>query len=291
MAVRSLASLTISFGLVSIPVQLHSATRSAATPHFHLLHKKDGSRLREQYVCAKEDKVVGRDEIVKGYEFSKGRYVMFTDKEIKALEELGTHSIELEEFAPLDSVDPLYFDRTYYLTPGKGGAKPYALLARALRDSKRCAVGRWASRGRDHVVILRAVGATLALQQLHFASEVREASELGVAESAIREPELQLARQLIDQRTVERFDPSAYSDQVSARIQEAIKKKVEGEEFSVREPRPARGENVIDLVAALRASLDHNRRNSGSRPGERRPARRASRSAKRSGTHVRAAHH
>jgi DNA end-binding protein Ku len=279
MAVRSLASLTISFGLVSIPVKLHSATRSAATPHFHLLHKKDGSRLREQYVCAKEGKVVGRNEIVKGYEFSKGRYVMFNDSEIKALEELGTHSIELEEFAPLDSVDPVYFDRTYYLTADKGGARPYALFVRALHDSKRCAVGRWASRGRDHVVILRALGATLALQQLHFAAEVREADELGVTDAAIREPELKLARQLIDQRTVERFDPSAYSDQVTARIQEAIKKKVEGEEFSVSEPRPARAENVIDLAAALRASL------------ERRPAKRAPRSTKRSGTHARAAHH
>jgi DNA end-binding protein Ku len=283
MAVRSLASLTISFGLVSIPVKVHTATQGAATPRFHLLHKKDGSRLKEQYVCVKENKVVGRDEIVKGYEFAKGRYVMFNDKELKALEELGTHTIELEEFVPLESVDPVYFDRTYYLTPDKGGAKPYTLFVKALRDSARCAVGRWASRGRDHVVVLRALGSALALQQLHFATEVRPASELRVTEATVREPELKLARQLIDQRTVARFDPAAYSDHVSARIQAAIKRKVEGEEFSVTEPRPPRGgDNVIDLMAALRASLERNKRKPGQslRSGERRPPRRAARAAR-----------
>jgi DNA end-binding protein Ku len=277
MAVRSMASLTISFGLVAIPVKLHTATRSAATPHFHLVHKKDGSRLKEQYVCQKEGKVVGSDEIIKGYEFAKGRYVTFTSTEIKALEELGTHTIELEEFAPLASIDPVYFDRTYYLAPDKGGARPYALFVRALGESGRCAVGRWASHGRDHVVVLRALGSVLAMQQLHFASEVRPADELGVPTDSVREPELKLARQLIEQRTVERFDPTSYRDQVSERIEAAIKKKVEGEKFSVSEPRPTRSsDNVIDLAAALRASLERNsggqstsRRANGRRPGKR----------------------
>ena len=256
MAVRSIASLTISFGLVAIPVKLYSATQAAATIRFNLLHKKDGSRLKQQYVCVKEDAVVERDEIVKGYEFAKDQYVMFTEEEIKALEEAGTHTIDIGEFVPLESVDPVFFDRTYYLAPDKGGGKPYTLLARALRESGRCAVGRWASRGRDHVVIVRPLGAALALQQLHFAAEVRPISELEVAEANVREPELKLARQLIEQQAGERFDPAAYTDEVRARVEAAIQRKVEGEEVTLVEPRPSAAGNVIDLMDALRASLD-----------------------------------
>src|SRR5262245_42320053 len=136
---RSIASLTVSFGLVAIPVKLYTATVSAATVRFNMLHKKDGSRLKQQYICVKEGTVVERDEIVKGYEFAKDQYVQFTDEEIKALEEVGTYSIDVAEFVPLSAVDPVYYDRTYYLAPDKGGAKPYTLFATALRESNRCA--------------------------------------------------------------------------------------------------------------------------------------------------------
>ena len=136
MALRSIASLTVSFGLVAIPVKLYSATRSTGSIHFNLLHKKDGSRLKQQYICQKEGVVVERDEIVKGYEFAKDQYVMFTPEEIKALEEAGTKSVDVHEFVPLASVDPVYFNTTYYLAPDKGGAKPYTLFATALRESK-----------------------------------------------------------------------------------------------------------------------------------------------------------
>ena len=169
---RPIAGATISFGLVSIPVRLYPATQSSAAISFNLLHKKDGSRLKQQYVCAKEGVVVEREDIVKGYEFAKDQYVMFTPAEIKALEETGTRSIDVQEFVPLDSVDPVYFNTTYYLAPDKGGAKPYTLFATALRESKRCAVGRWATRGREHVVILRPMENGLVLHQLHFAPEV-----------------------------------------------------------------------------------------------------------------------
>src|SRR6266513_4346156 len=128
MAARSIASLTVSFGLVAIPVKLYSATRSTGSIHFNLLHKKDGSRLKQQYICQKEGVVVERDEIVKGYAFAKDQYVMFSPEEIKALEEVGTHSVEISEFVPIESIDPVYFDKTYYLAPDKGAAKPYALL-------------------------------------------------------------------------------------------------------------------------------------------------------------------
>jgi DNA end-binding protein Ku len=255
MAARSIASLTVSFGLVAIPVKLYSATRSSGSIHFNLLHKKDGSRLKQQYICAKEGVVVERQDMVKGYEFAKDQYVMFTPEEIKALEEVGTHSIDVHEFVPLDSVDPVYFNTTYYLAPDKGGGKPYTLFATALRESKRCAVGRWATRGRDYVVILRPIGNALALHQLHFAPEVVPVSEMEIEETQVRDAELKLAQQLVDQQTAERFEPTAYTDEVKARVEAAIQRKVEGEQITFAEPRPAGDGKVIDLMEALRASL------------------------------------
>ena len=172
MAARSIGSLTVSFGLVAIPVKLFTATQSANTISFNMLHKKDGSRLKQQYVCLKEGVVVERDEIIKGYEFAKDQYVRFTPEEIKALEEVGTHSVEISEFVPIESVDPVYYDKTYYLAPDKGAGKPYALLTEALKQSGRCAVGRWATRGKGYIVILRPIGDVLAMQQLHYAADV-----------------------------------------------------------------------------------------------------------------------
>jgi DNA end-binding protein Ku len=281
MAARSIASLTVSFGLVAIPVKLYSATRNTGSIHFNLLHKKDGSRLKQQYICVKEGVVVDRDEIVKGYEFAKDQYVQFTPEEIKALEEAGSHSIDIHEFVPLESVDPVYFNTTYYLAPDKGGAKPYTLFATALRESRRCAVGRWATRGRDHVVILRPIENALALHQLHFAPEVLPVSELGVEETAVRDAELKLAQQLVDQQTTDRFDPSAYTDEVKARIEAAIQKKVEGEQITFAEPRPASDGKVIDLMDALRASLKRNTHARGetARLGERKPPKRVHKKA------------
>src|SRR3569833_3379725 len=170
MALRSIASLTVSFGLVAIPVKLYSATRSTGSIHFNLLHKMDGSRLMQQYICQKEGVVVERDEIVKGYEFAKDQYVMFTPEEIKSLEEAGSEAIDVEEFVPLEAVDPVYFDKTYYLAPDKGGAKPYTLFAKALRESSRCAVGRWSTRGHEYIVILRPFENGRARQQGHGAA-------------------------------------------------------------------------------------------------------------------------
>jgi DNA end-binding protein Ku len=281
MALRSIASLTVSFGLVAIPVKLYSATRSTGSIHFNLLHKKDGSRLKQQYICQKEGVVVERDEIVKGYEFAKDQYVMFTPEEIKALEEAGTKSVDVQEFVPLASVDPVYFNTTYYLAPDKGGAKPYTLFATALRESKRCAVGRWATRGRDYVVILRPVENALVLHQLHFAPEVVALSDLEVEDMKVRDAELKLAQQLIDQQTTDRFDPTAYTDEVKARIEAAIQKKVEGEQITLAEPRAAAEGNVVDLMEALRASLKRNThaRDETARLGERKPPKRAAKKA------------
>jgi DNA end-binding protein Ku len=281
MALRSIASLTVSFGLVAIPVKLYSATRSTGSIHFNLLHKKDGSRLKQQYICQKEGVVVERHDIVKGYEFAKDQYVMFSPEEIKALEEAGTKSVDVQEFVPLAEVDPVYFNTTYYLAPDKGGAKPYTLFATALRESKRCAVGRWATRGRDYVVILRPVENALVLHQLHFAPEVVPLSDLEVEDTKVRDAELKLAQQLIDQQTTDHFDPSAYTDEVKARIEAAIQKKVEGEQITLAEPRAAAEGNVVDLMEALRASLKRNThaRDETARLGERKPPKRAAKKA------------
>jgi DNA end-binding protein Ku len=194
---------------------------------------------------------------VKGYEFAKDQYVTFTPAEIKALEEVGTHSVDITEFVPIESIDPMYFDKAYYLAPDKGAAKPYGLLVEALKETKRCAVGRWAARGKAYIVMLRPVGDVLTMQQLYFAADVRPTSELEVPKPDVKPAELKLARQLIDQQSTDRFDPSAYTDELRARIEAEIQKKVEGKEISVSESAPETGSGkVIDLMEALRASLE-----------------------------------
>jgi DNA end-binding protein Ku len=254
---RSIASLTISFGLVAIPVKLYSATVAAERISFNLLHKRDGSRLRQQYVCVVEGKVVDRSEIVKGYEFAKDQYVMFTPEEIKELEEAGSSTIDIAEFVPLESVDPVYFERTYYLAPDKGGAKPYTLLVTALRDTKQCAIGRWAARGREHIVVIRSMDKGLAMHQLHFEAEVRPIRDLGIEPAAVSDAELKLARQLIGQQSAKTFDAGSYVDEFKGRVEAAIQKKVEGKEISLSEkPSAPKGTNVIDLMDMLRASLE-----------------------------------
>ena len=254
---RSIASLTISFGLVAIPVKLYSATVSSERISFNLLRQKDGSRVKQQYVAVNDGKPVERSEMVKGYEFAKDQYVMFSPEELKALEDATTHAIDISQFVPLDSVDPLYFDGTYYLTPDKGGAKPYTLLTTALRKAQQCAVGRWISRGKEHIVVIRALEDGLAMHQLHFKAEVRDLKDLGVEAAPVSEPELKLARQLIDHLGAKRFDPNEYVDEHRARVEAAIQRKVDGKEVSLAEgPVSAKGGNVIDLMEALRASID-----------------------------------
>ncbi len=254
---RSIASLTISFGLVAIPVKLYSATLSSERISFNLLRQKDGSRVKQQYIAVADGQPVERSEIVKGYEVAKDQYVMFSPEELKELEDTTTHAIDIGQFVPLESVDPVYFDGTYYLAPDKGGAKPYTLLATALRKAGQCAVGRWVSRGKEHIVAIRPMGDGLAMHQLHFRAEVRDLKDLGIEPAPVSEPELKLAQQLIDQLSAKRFDPNEYVDEFKGRIEAAIQKKIQGKQISLAETAPAapRG-NVIDLMEALRASID-----------------------------------
>jgi DNA end-binding protein Ku len=260
MPARSIASLTVSFGLVSIPVKLYSATESTRAISFNLLHKTCGSRLKQQYLCAKEEIPVAREEMVKGYEFAKDQYVMFTPEELKAMEEAGTGSADITEFVPIESIDPVYFDKAYYLAPDKGGAKPYALLAKALLESDRCAIGRWAARGKQYIVMIRPVehadGYRLIMQQLLYATEVRSMKEIEIPKTDVKDAELKLAQQLIEQQAASTFDPTAYKDDVRERIEAAVRKKVEGQEITLTAEPEAGGAQVIDLMEALRASLE-----------------------------------
>jgi len=255
MAARSIASLTVSFGLVSIPVKLYSATEASRAISFNLLHKACGSRLKQQYICIKEEVPVAREDMVKGYEFAKDQYVIFTPEELKAMEETGTHMAEITEFVPIEAVDPVYFDKAYYLAPDKGGAKPFALLASALRESRRCALGRWAARGKQYIVMIRPVEDGLVMQQLLYAGEVRSIKDIDIPKTEVKPAELKLAKMLIEQQASETFDPAQYTDEVSARVEAAVQKKVEGQEITLTEA-PQGGAQVIDLMEALRASLE-----------------------------------
>ena len=268
MAARALASVTVTFGMVSIPVKLYTATQAQAGISFNLLHKACGSRLKQQYLCAREGVVVDRPDMVKGYEFAKDQYVTFTPEELKELEEKGTQTIEISEFVPGDSIDPIYYDKAYFLGPDKGGAKPYALLAESMRQTGKTAVGRYAARGKQYIVQLRAVKGGIVMQQLLYAPEVRTIAEVGIEEAPVRDAELALAKQLIGQISSKTFDPAQYDDDVRKRIEAAIERKVQGQEIAISVPEPAGGAQVIDLMDALRASLE---KTAGKRPAAKAP--------------------
>jgi DNA end-binding protein Ku len=255
MAARSIASLTLSFGLVSIPVKVYSATESASTVRFNLL-AKDGSRLKQQYVSDKTGQVVERAEMVKGYEFEKDRFVIFTPDELKALDEGARHTIDIVSFVPEKSVDPIFYDKAYFLAPDKRGGKPYALLMAAMRKSGRCALARWAWKGKQYVAQVRAAEDGLVLQQLLFADEVRSMKDLDIEKVEVAASELGLALQLIEQIAADAYDPAEFQDEEKQRVLAAIDEKIAGKHIVNHEPEAhAGGGQVIDRMDALRASL------------------------------------
>jgi DNA end-binding protein Ku len=256
MPARSLADLSLSFGLVSIPVKLFSATQSKDGVSFNLIHRQCGSRMRQQYVCIREDVVVPREDMVKGYQFSKDQYVIFEPEELKALEEKGTHSIDIVAFVPAGSIDPIYYDKAYYLAPDKRGDRPYSLLLEGMKQTGRVALARWAWRGKSYTVQVRpSPEGGLVLQQLLYADEVRSMDELEIPDTDVKKPELALAVQLIDQIARDSFDPREYEDEVKKRMEAAVEQKVAGQEISVSDEPEPEGGKVIDLMAALKASL------------------------------------
>jgi len=254
MPARSLASGTISFGLVSIPVKLFAATQPNASISFVMLHAKDGSRLKQQFVCAKDGEKVERDEVSKGYEFAKDQYVTFTTEELKAFEELGSQSIDIAEFVPASEVDPIYFDKAYFVGPNKGGNKAYKLLALALEQSGKAALARYAARGKQYLVLIRSHDGRLVMQQLYYADEVRSLDEIEVDDAKVSDQEVKLALQLIEQTSSDRFEPKKYEDAVKKRVLEAIERKVAGHEIQIS-PAAEPEAQVIDLMEALKRSL------------------------------------
>jgi len=252
---RSIGSGAISFGLVSIPVKLYVATSSQA-PSFHLLHAKCGNRIRQQRVCPVDDEVVERDQLVKGYEFAKDQYVRVTDDELKALEGEASEAIEISEFVPLSKVDPIYFERSYYLGPDKGGEKAYRLLTDTMTQVGKVALAKFVMRGKENLVIVRAAQKGLMMHTMYFANEVRSFDEIPKGESAkITGAETSLAIRLIDELSNDEFEPEKYHDEYSERVMNLVNSKAEGKEITLAQPVAQRGQ-VIDLMAALKESLE-----------------------------------
>ena len=255
MPARSIGNATISFGLVSVPVNLYSSSESKASVSFNMLHKKCGGRLKQQYICPRDNnEVVERADTVKGYEFAKDQYVVLSTEELKAIEEKATQMIDVIEFVPLAKVDREYLEKVYYLGPDKGADRAYRLLVAALLDTGKAALGQYAARGNQHLVLLRPLNGVLVMEQLHYADEVRPTSEVTIPEGDVKPMELALAKQLIEQTTNENFEPTKYKDTVRERILETIQRKVEGQDITT-DIAPESGSKIIDLMDALKASL------------------------------------
>lgn len=255
MPARSISTATISFGLVSVPVQVYSTGEPEASISFSMLHKKCGSKLKQFYKCSKEDVVVERDDMAKGYEFAKNQFVVFNPEEIKALDQKATNTIDINEFVPLAAVDRIYLEKAYYLGPDKGGHRAYKLLAEALQQTGRAALGQYASRGRQYLILVRPRDGVLVMEQLHYADELRGTGEVPLGEEGeIKPAELNLAKQFIEQAAINEFKPESYHDTVRERVKEAIDQKVAGQEITA-EPEAVPQTKVLDLMEALKQSI------------------------------------
>ena len=277
MAAHAIGSATISFGLVSVPIKMYSAGESSAAISFNWLHKKDGARLKQQYICSKDGEKVENDDRIKGYEFSKGSYVTFTVDELKKLQmdDKSSNSMNITEFVDADTVDRMYMDRAYFLGPDKGGERAFGLLGEALKKTGKVAIGQWAARGKQYLIMIRPLGHGLVMEQLRYADEVRSIEDVPIDKMDLKKTEIDLAVQLIQQQAGGQFEPDKYEDEVKKRILEQIERKVQGKEIT-EEPTEAPKTQIIDLMEALKASLAKGKGSSGA---ERKPAKRADHAA------------
>lgn len=246
---------SLTFGLVNIPVELRTAIRSDHIS-FRLLHEKDLSPVKYERICQSEDKPIPWDEIVKGYEYTKGKFVVLTDADFKTAALERSQTIDILDFVKEDEIDPRYFETPYYLVPGKGGDKPYALLREAIRKTGSVGIGKIIIRQTQHLAGVKVVGDALVLEIMRFANELVDASEYNFpSREAIRPQELQMAQQLVG-NLAEPFDPTRYTDEYRANLMRIIKAKMKGKKASLEEPATeARDSGVLDLMSRLRASL------------------------------------
>lgn len=255
MALRPLRNATITFGLVNIPVRFYTATKSEDV-HFNLLHASCGTRVNRRWWCPHHETIVESDELIRGYPISKNQYVTFTGEEIEALESDDNRSLDITEFVDLDQIDPVYFEKAYFLGPAPGGGKTYKLLAAAMKKENKVALARWVAGSREHLVVLRPFEDGLILHTMYYADEVRDFHAIEKEDAPVRDKELSLAEMLIGELTEEGFDPLQYKDEYRERLMDRIRDKSQGKTI-VSETREAeRTGEVVDIMEALRRSLE-----------------------------------
>ncbi len=258
MALRPLRNATITFGLVSIPVRFYSATKSEDI-HFHLLHESCGTRVNRKWWCPYHEEIVSSDELIRGYEVSKNKYVTFTDEEMEALETDDHRALDIVEFVDLREIDPVFFEKAYFLGPAPGGGKTYNLLSTAMRKQNKVGVANWVSGGKQHLVVLRPYEEGLVLHTMYYADEVRDFGAIDVEHTAVREKEVGMAEMLIDQLTEKKFNPLQFEDEYRERVLERIKAKAQGKAIAAPEREEEEGGEVVDIMEALRRSLEGGR--------------------------------
>jgi DNA end-binding protein Ku len=261
MALRPLRNATISFGLVSIPVRFYTATKSEDV-HFNLLHASCGTRVNRKWWCPHHEKIVDADELIRGYAISKSKYVTFTDEEIETLETDGDRALEITEFVDLHEIDPVFYEKAYFLGPSPGGGKTYRLLSQAMKKQDKVAVARWVAAGKEHLVVLRPYEKGLVLHTMYYADEVRDFDAIDLDASPASEKEVKLAEMLIGELTEKKFDPLAFKDEYRQRLLDRIRAKSKGKAIEPEEKEEEKGAEVIDIMEALRRSLSKGRTSS-----------------------------
>ncbi len=271
---RSIWKGAVSFGMVSIPIKLYTATESKDVA-FHLLHSKCHSRIKQQRYCPVDDEVIEWGDIVRGYEYGPDQYIVMEEGDFEKVPVSSSRTIEIVQFVQLEEVDPIHYDRSYYLEPDAVGGKPFALLRETLRRTGRVAVAKVSLRQKEQLCILRPYDGTLSLETMYYPDEIRSTAELAVPgeETALSDRELDMARSLVDMLTAE-FNPSQHRDEYRLALLELIEKKAAGQEIA--RPKPVAGQ-VTDLMEALRASIEAAKRERVAEAAERPAARRAAR--------------
>src|SRR5256885_99585 len=267
-APRAIWSGTISFGMVSIPVRLYTATESHDV-HFHLLHKRDGVRLQNVRWCPKDEKAVPWDDVVRGFEYSKGNYVPISDEDLDHLPVKTVHTVDISDFVKLEEVDPIYYDKAYYLAPEEAGAKAFALLRQALEQTGRAAVAKVAIRDKENLCLVRPYQDVLSMETMLYANEIRSTQDIAADGAAVSPKELQMAVSLIENLS-DSFDPQRYHDEYQAALKQLIEAKVAGAPLPAPQTEP--GGKVVDLMEALRASVEATRKKSSGQANGKAPA-------------------